>query len=65
MDTVPADVNCGPCTQGANGEQGDHPALNQGHPRGLGWHVGEKERLSDKGRQCTKLNLEVKSTLTL
>lgn len=62
-DTAPADG--GPGTQGANSEQKDHPALNQCLPCGLGWHMGEKEWLSDQGRQRTKLNLDVKSTLTL
>lgn len=64
-DTAPADADCGPDTQGANGEQEDHPALNQRLPHGLGWHRGEEEWLSDQGRQCTKLNLDVISTLTL
>ena len=64
-DTSPANADCGPGTQGANGEQEDHPTLNQCLPHGLGWHQGEEEWLYDQGRQRTKLNLDVISTLTL
>ena len=36
---------------GANGQQGEHPALNQPLPRRPRWHTGGKEWLLDKGQK--------------